>query len=323
MYNKAIALRTTIPQSSIAICYIICIESLYLQIGTKFLRNFVNRYRGPTAFDRLELASYLARLSSILMIEKKEKLAKSIILQSLRLGFENSGNFLKQAKIYLATVKVLRRAANFNLIKRLENLMIEIITKEIHWFCPEDVMFISDIFMAMYEIRALRGEFEKAIEFGKKILKIACTIKFIHVKLALLPSFIEIMVWTKHISEAIDLINELYYISDEDIDSSAITWYYALSLELLLEAGIFLESYESCFQYAKTIVACNTKACVSRDPICLTRLLSGLWIWQLRMGYNIDESFEITIDTYTTQVEHDNFSAIVSCSQVIHSNQYH
>lgn len=124
----------------------------------------------------------------------------------------------------------------------------------------------------------MRGEFEKAIEFGKKILKIACAMKFIHVKLALLPSFIEIMVinskyllftlllfhifhtfhilqvWTKHISEAVDLINELYYISDEDIDNSAITWYYALCLELLLEAGIFLESYESCFQYAKTIV---------------------------------------------------------------------
>nr|XP_050857741.1 uncharacterized protein LOC127067165 isoform X3 [Vespula vulgaris] len=258
MYNKAIALRTTIPQSSIAICYVICIESLYLQIGTKFLRYFVNRYRGPTAFDRLELASYLARFSSILMIERKEKLAKSIILQSLRLGFENSGNFLKQAKIYLAAVKVLRRTANFNFIKRLENLMIEIITKKIYWFCPEDVMFISEIFLAMYEIRALRGEFEKAIEFGKKILKIACAMKFIHVKLALLPSFIEIMVWTKHISEAVDLINELYYISDEDIDNSAITWYYALCLELLLEAGIFLESYESCFQYAKTIVGDTT-----------------------------------------------------------------
>ncbi|XP_035743590.1 uncharacterized protein LOC118451295 [Vespa mandarinia] len=103
--------------------------------------------------------------------------------------------------------------------------------------------------------------------------------------------------------------------SDEDIDNSAITWYYALSLELFLEAGIFLESYESCLQHAKTLTACNTKGCVSRDPVCLTRLLSGLWIWQLRMGYRIDESYELTVDSYTKEVKHDDFSTIVTCCQ--------
>ncbi|XP_014611554.1 PREDICTED: adenylate cyclase type 10-like [Polistes canadensis] len=285
-YTKAVSSQMTIPRSKLAI-----------------------------SFDNLQLASYLRRLSSVLMIEEDEKSAQSFILQSLRLGFENSGNFSKQAQIYLAAVEVLRYTGDFSFIKSLEYLMMEITKRKIYWYRAEDLTLMTRIFMAMYEIRALRGEFQEAIKFGKKILRITNTMKLTHVKLALLPSFIEIMMWTKHISEAIDLIKELYYISDEDIDSSAITWYYALSLEFLLQAGIFLESYESCLRHAKTLATCKTKGCVSRDPECLTRLLSGLWIWQLRMGYRIDESFELTVDIYTKRVKHDIFSTIITCGQ--------
>ncbi|XP_015190986.1 PREDICTED: adenylate cyclase type 10-like [Polistes dominula] len=314
-YTKAISSRMRIPRSKLAICYITFKEKLYLRIRIRFLNHFMNRYQGPTAFDNLQLASFLQRISSVLMIEKKTKAAQSFILQSLRLGIESSGNFSKQAEIYLTAVKVLRHTGDFNFIKRLEYLMMEVIKTKIYWYYAEDLRLMTKIFMAMYEIRALRGEFQEAIKFGRKILRITNTMKLTHGKLALLPSFIEIMMWTKHISEAIDLINELYYLSDEDIDSSAITWYYALSLEFLLQAGIFLESYESCLRHAKTLANCKTKGCVSRDPECLTRLLSGLWIWQLRMGYRIDESFELTVDIYTKRVQHDIFSTIITCGQ--------
>lgn len=55
-------------------------------------------------------------------------------------------------------------------------------------------------------------------------------------------------------NEAVDLLRELYYLSKEDIDCSAITWYYALSLELLLDAGMVLESYETCLAFHSEIV---------------------------------------------------------------------
>lgn len=67
-YIKAVSSQTTIPQSTIAACYVACIENLHLQIGKRFLKHFVNRYRGPIAFGNLELASYLGRLSLILMV---------------------------------------------------------------------------------------------------------------------------------------------------------------------------------------------------------------------------------------------------------------
>ncbi|KAI4498133.1 hypothetical protein M0802_006619 [Mischocyttarus mexicanus] len=314
-YTKALSSQIIIPRSKLTVCYISFKETLRLIIGERFLHQFVNRYHGPIAFDNLQLASYLQRYSSVLMVDGEVKTAKSFILQSLRLGLESSGNFSKKAQIYLTAVAVLRHTGDFYFIKRLEHLMIEIMKRQIYWYRAEDLTLMTRIFMAMYEIRALRGNFEEAIKFGRKILRMTNTMKLTHMKLALLPSFIEIMMWTKHISEAIDLINELYYMSDEDTDNSAITWYYALSLEFLLQGGIFLESYESCLRHAKTLTACKTKGCVSRDPECLTRLLSGLWIWQLRMGYRIDESFKLTVDIYTKRVKHDIFSTIITCGQ--------
>lgn len=56
-------------------------------------------------------------------------------------------------------------------------------------------------------------------------------------------------VWKKYINEAVDLLSELYYSSEEDVDYSALTWYYALCLEFLLDASMNLESYSSCNKF--------------------------------------------------------------------------
>lgn len=160
---------------------------------------------------------------------------------------------MEQGEIYLTAANILSRSGNINFVRSLERPMIEIMKRKMYWCRAEELTTTTKIFLAMYKIRALRGEFSGAIEFGRKILRLTNTIKLIHVKLALLPSFIEIMMWTKHICEAIDLIHELYFLSAEDIDSSAITWYYALSLEFLIDAGIFLESYESCLHHAESL----------------------------------------------------------------------
>lgn len=58
----------------------------------------------------------------------------------------------------------------------------------------------------------------------------------------------------KRIYETADLMQELYYLSNQDIDKSTITWYYALSLDLTLDAGMVLESFERCADYAKEII---------------------------------------------------------------------
>lgn len=54
-------------------------------------------------------------------------------------------------------------------------------------------------------------------------------------------------------------MGELYFIAVEDVDLSAKTWYHALSLELLLDAGVLLESYETSFDYYKRFIGKREK----------------------------------------------------------------
>lgn len=70
----------------------------------------------------------------------------------------------------------------------------------------------------------------------------------------LLNTFLFDQLWTSHINKTIDLMRELYFLADEDIDLSAKTWYYALSLDLILDAGIVLESYETSYNYYKQFI---------------------------------------------------------------------
>lgn len=66
--------------------------------------------------------------------------------------------------------------------------------------------------------------------------------------------------WTRRVNEAVDLMRELYFLADEDMDLSAKTWYYALSLDLMLDAGIVLESYETSYNYYKKFIGKNCSA---------------------------------------------------------------
>ncbi|XP_077273725.1 adenylate cyclase type 10-like [Temnothorax americanus] len=66
--------------------------------------------------------------------------------------------------------------------------------------------------------------------------------------------------WTRRVNEAVDLMRELYFLADEDMDLSAKTWYYALSLDLMLDAGIILESYETSYNYYEKFIGKNCSA---------------------------------------------------------------
>ncbi|KZC06146.1 Adenylate cyclase type 10 [Dufourea novaeangliae] len=120
-------------------------------------------------------------------------------------------------------------------------------------------------------------------------------------------------VWTKYLSGAVDLLKQLYFLSHEDVDKSAITWYYALCLELLLDAGMVLESFETCRGYHSQITSCKWMACVSRDPESLTRLTTCVIIWKLRMKIPVADYCIPTAGDYIKNIRKVKFSQLLNC----------
>ncbi|XP_011871981.1 PREDICTED: adenylate cyclase type 10-like [Vollenhovia emeryi] len=214
-------------------------------------------------------------------------------------------------------------------------------------------LMMYQIRFALYmKIRVLRGELEEAVDMGIKVLKISEILHLNKLMLITLPSLIQIMVlfkinslanflhtsfgffviwdessfyfrshtfmsdqlWTRRVNEAVDLMRQLYFLADEDIDLSAKTWYYALSLDLMLDAGIILESYKTSYNYYEKFIAYRSKFCVWRDPQSLCRLLTNLWMYQLRMGHTTN-AFVYNAEKYVKDITWHDFSQILTCSK--------
>lgn len=58
----------------------------------------------------------------------------------------------------------------------------------------------------------------------------------------------------KKISKAMDMLQLLRDDAMEDIDKSAITWYYALCMDQLLETGLIIETHETCAEFARRLL---------------------------------------------------------------------
>ncbi|XP_026825395.1 uncharacterized protein LOC113561933 [Ooceraea biroi] len=255
----------------------------------------------------------LMGLCAFLYVQDKLKVAQVAAIRSVKLGFPSADNFAEKGEIYLAAVQVLYRTKNMKLLREVERSMLAIIKVKTTWYDAEEIVMVANIYHTMYQTRALGGKLEEAVDMGIRVLKISVALHLNKLMLIIVPSLIEIMLWTKRINDAVDLMQQLFFLADSDIDLSARTWYYALSLELMLDAGIVLESYDSSYTYYKKFIAYRSKSCVMRDPQSLCRLMTCLWMYQIRMGYAVINSVECRMEEYMTDINYYNFAQIFSC----------
>ncbi|CAK9832185.1 Adenylate cyclase type 10 [Anthophora retusa] len=340
-YLEAMGLRCELPQSTKAICYNTVFEKMrYKMLGLPDYTT--SQDTEETAAQRMELAVYFQRLAMVTMVrviylfiksfkhvtrcsrrnsqlQNERKMAKFCILQSLRAAFETAGGFLEKGRIYLTAIQIFRHFQNLDMIHPLEKSMLMVVKEKTSWKYPEEVIIVAQVYQTVYENRIRLGELLDGIDIGVRICKICNHLHFNKVKLAILPSLIQILMWTKHVYEAVDLLYELYYLSKEDTDYSAITWYYALCMEFLLDASMILESYEKCFDFYTNVIEYKSRTCVLRDPESLTRLTTCLVIWQLRMNMIVTDVFVKDVDDYLKDITYDKFSQICNCIKGLES----
>ncbi|XP_076547074.1 adenylate cyclase type 10 [Osmia lignaria lignaria] len=311
-YIEAVSMRTELLHTAKAVCYRSIVESLKHRMRG-FPNYNVNKITGVQAVYNFQVAVYLHRLATIYMLQNQAKIAKLTILQSIRAAFECVGGFVEKGRIYLTALEIFQKFEGNEFIEPLEKLMVTLIDEQSHWKSPEAIVVAATVFQTMFNSRILQGKLSEGIEIGIKILKICNALHITKIKLDVLPLLIELTIWTKHLNEAADLLQELYASSKEDTDYSAITWYHALCLECILDAGMIVKSYRSCFNFYLSTYASKFKSCVLRDPQSFSRLVTCLAIWQLRMNMVVNEALVEDVDEYTEGINYDNFSQIYNC----------
>ncbi|KAL7305501.1 hypothetical protein TKK_0002238 [Trichogramma kaykai] len=305
--------------SKALINYDIFFEQMRHKIWWKFKQPRSLKYFGDHGLmvARQNLASSLSHVSFVLMLNKQHKLAKLLSLQSLQMGFSKYSltAFNELCILYLASVNVYKQSGDLTFIDHVEKYMLRVIDKKKSWKRSNDFYMLAQVYFATMECCLLKGNLKKATKYGEMALQISKTFQISRLTFEILPLMVQALIRLKLICRAMDLLQLLRDISLEDIDKSALTWYYALCMDLLLDAGILIESFEACSAYAEKILG-KSDVCVYRDSNGFKRLLVCLWSWQLRKGYLNTTMFVRNLDFYAKDVNSSDYFQIMTLLKV-------
>ncbi|XP_015595139.1 adenylate cyclase type 10 [Cephus cinctus] len=319
-YLQALNLRSIkFPMEQPLLCFNSLHENwkLWLQRECSDYPNY-RRLHSDKAATICQTCSLLRSLSNLYRREENWKLANLAALQSLNKSFEYSTSFIDTCESYLTAVTTYRELGDLNMSKKLERIILKIMKTKGWWTNVEEIVKTAEVYMSIFYNRILRGELRLSLIVGFKVLRIAAALHLSRMKLSIIPLLVQIMIKTKRVHEAVDLMQLLSFLAEEDIDKTAFTWYYALCLDFILDVGIIIETYEDCSSFAQKLLKESNSGCyTARDPDSLKRLLTGLWSWQLRMGKLVIDDIVYYPESYLKDMKHHNFSRILTVCKVL------
>ncbi|KAJ8669599.1 hypothetical protein QAD02_000858 [Eretmocerus hayati] len=268
---------------------------------------------------RQSIALCLRHLAEILMMDNHFQMAKLTSLQSIRFGFSSydASCFYDQCRLYISAVDIYSQLGELKFLNHTEKYILFAIHQKRDWNNIEDIVALAHVYSSIFKVSLLQGELTRAVHFGRKALRIAKSFSLIKLEYDLLLSLVQVMMHLKLFSEAMDMLQQLRGGSSEDIDKSSLTWYYALCMDLILDAGILVETFENCAAYAQKILVGRSGAYVSRDSRSLRRLLAGLWMWQLRKGDLKTTVFVRSLDYFMDDLKPEDYSQIITLCKIL------
>lgn len=137
---------------------------------------------------------------------------------------------------------------------------------------------IGKVLLATFRARMARTELPAAIRSGFRAMIVS---KFLHaynVSVDIIPDLFYILLARKRFEEAIDVAQLAIVISRNKEAQANETWYYALCMDLILDAGFQLASPASIYKYSHGLLMESNNGGAGRR-----RLFVNLWTYWLRM----------------------------------------
>lgn len=141
----------------------------------------------------------------------------------------------------------------------------------------DELFAFGKLFMIIFRARSSRGELAASIRSGFRALVICHFLRAHHVSLDIIPDLFYLLLSRYRIKEAVDVAKLLIQLADNQIALENETWYYALCMDLILDAGFQLETPNEISLYAEYTIHKGIAAGESRR-----RLVVGLWTYWLR-----------------------------------------
>lgn len=173
----------------------------------------------------------------------------------------------------------------------------------------DELFALGKLFMATFRARMSRGQLAPSIRSGFRALAISRFIEAEDVTLEIIPDLFYILLARRRLEEAVDILefalrtSQRHYMSHERE-----TWYYALCLDMILDAGFQLESPHDISRFAEHAISRGKTAGPGRR-----RLIVGLWTYWLRADSEKKaKRFESEALSWVSHEDNSSMTTIIS-----------
>ncbi|GLH15640.1 Uncharacterized protein GBIM_20048, partial [Gryllus bimaculatus] len=270
------------PKSKFAAQIFIPWQYSYLMLKMKLPRIFLPRSHDVTSREK---ASAFSHLANVYMMKQKWLRAETASLLSLNFA-QKSNDLCELCGAYSNVMEICHHFGRLKYNKKLEDSALASVKTLFTGSQAKELLSLCQLYWATSISRLLRGELKSSIKAGFTILKMSEHICNNFIKLTVIPTLIQALVMTYGLHDAVDLLNVLLFEAQQDIDKSSEIWYYALCLDILLDTGFVVETYEKTISYAKQLLKkydANFSNIILRDKASLQRLMVNMWVWSVRL----------------------------------------
>lgn len=141
----------------------------------------------------------------------------------------------------------------------------------------DELYAVGKLFMESFRARLARAQLAAAIRSGFRALTVSRFLQANNVSLDIIPDLFYALLSRRRIEEAIDILQLALQMGDSKISQDSETWYYALCIDMVLDAGFQLESPMEISRFAEFALSRGKSAGPGRR-----RLVVGLWTYWLR-----------------------------------------
>ncbi|KAJ8924439.1 hypothetical protein NQ315_007236 [Exocentrus adspersus] len=263
-------------------------------IGRSLLKNrfklnqTMRLYLFPPVFSKSideDLAEYCNNVSECLYLLCKFFSSKGrwdeaelAAIWSLSKAVETESDFEVICLGYASMIFIAAVTVQHNLCVALEVFALRTCHRKKTIVESEELKAVAILYNNIATARFLRAELDKAMQMSYPVWRIANAARSPEILLGAFPFLAYGTLLRKQIVEYGNILTEMLYLVDQDVDNSEKIWYHALCLMLHLETGFIVESVEKCNQFIQTEGFEKTV----RDPTGKTRLIVCKWLWEIR-----------------------------------------
>ncbi|KAF7398544.1 hypothetical protein HZH66_006441 [Vespula vulgaris] len=225
-----------------------------------------------------QLAYCLAQMFEVFKIKDMKKETRLAAIWALNTARSNN-DFLILSTCYTNMLTTAHIHCRNNIIKYLEDESIDLCNEEMRLIEYQDLKIIIELYAGVFFSRWIRGQIEKAIEIGFIVIRLARSINLTDTECIVLPRLINLLMLSCRHSEIVSVLRDLEFISKNHMDKSGYTWYYAACVDVQLDIGLTVLSYEHCERY---YLKEGEHLISLRDPEAERRYFTSMWLWCIR-----------------------------------------